>query len=162
VANPGDDPSQILLQAAIQRLIPHRYPFLFIDRVTEFIPGQRIAGLKHFAASDEVCQGDATGQGLVPATVLTEMVTQLGAILVYAQPHMAEKIAVILSVPYSRLLKPVYAGDSLRVEAEVLRMRQDFGEMVGRAYREDELVAEGQLRFAVAPVTVLQSRPGLV
>jgi 3-hydroxymyristoyl/3-hydroxydecanoyl-(acyl carrier protein) dehydratase len=158
VANTNDDPSQVLLQAAIQRLIPHRYPFLFIDRVIEFVPGQRIVGLKHFAASDEVCQGDTTGLGHVPATVLTEMVTQLGAILVYAQPHMAGKIAVILAIPSSRLLKPVHAGDSLRVEAEVLRMRQDFGEMVGKAYREGELVAEGQLRFAVAPATVMQLR----
>ena len=148
---------QVLLQAAIQQLIPHRYPFLFIDRVTEFTPGQRIVGVKHFAADDEACQGDTSGLGLVPTTILTEMVTQLGAILVYAQPHMAGKIAVILAIPSSRMLKPVHVGDTLRVEAEVLRMRQDFGEMVGKAYRDGELVAEGQLRFAVAPAAVMQS-----
>ena len=99
---------QVLLQAAIQQLIPHRYPFLFVDRVTAFVPGQRIAGVKHFTASDEVSQGNVAG--LVPTTILIEMVTQLGAVLVHAQPHMAGKIAVILSIPSARLLKPVYTG----------------------------------------------------
>jgi acyl dehydratase len=55
------------------------------------------------------------------------------------------------------MLMPVYTGDTLRVEAEVLRVRQDFGEMVGRAYRDGELVAEGRVRFAVAPAAVMQS-----
>ena len=146
---------QVLLQAAIQQLIPHRYPFLFVDRVTAFVPGLRIAGVKHFAASDEVCQGPVAG--LVPTSVLIEMVTQLGAVLVYARPHMAGKIAVILSIPSARMLKPVYTGDTLRVEAEVSRLRHDFGEMAGRAYRDGELVAEGQVRFAVAPASALRS-----
>ena len=146
---------QVLLQAAIQRLIPHRYPFLFVDRVTAFVPGQRIAGVKHFAASDQVSQG--TVAGLVPTSILIEMVTQLGAVLVHAQPHMTGKIAVILAIPSARMLKPVYTGETLRVEAEVLRFRRDFGEMVGRAYRDGELVAEGQVRFAMAPAAVMQS-----
>jgi 3-hydroxyacyl-[acyl-carrier-protein] dehydratase len=146
---------QVLLQAAIQQLIPHRYPFLLVDRVTAFVPGQRITGVKHFAADDEACQGH--GAGLVPTSILIEMVTQLGAILVHAQTQMAGKVAVILAIPSARLVKPVYAGDTLRVEAEVVRLRQDFGEMAGRAYRDDELVAEGQVRFALAPVAVLQS-----
>ena len=122
----------VLLQAAIQQLIPHRYPFLFVDRVTAFVPGQRIAGVKHFTASDEVSQGNLAG--LVPTTVLIEMVIQMGAVLVHAQPHMAGKIAVILAIPSARLLKPVYTGETLRIEAEVLRFRRDFGEMRGRAY----------------------------
>jgi 3-hydroxymyristoyl/3-hydroxydecanoyl-(acyl carrier protein) dehydratase len=146
---------QVLLQAAIQRLIPHRYPFLFVDRVTTFVPRQRIAGVKHFAVSDEVCQGNVAG--LIPTSVLIEMVTQLGAILVHSQPHMTGKIAVILAIPSARMVKPVYAGDTLRVEAEVSRLRQNFGEMAGRVYRDDELVAEGQVRFAVAPAAVMQS-----
>ncbi len=146
---------QVLLQAAIQRLIPHRYPFLFVDRVTAFVPGQRITGIKHFPADDAACQG--TPSGMVPTTLLIEMVTQLGAVLVHAQPHMAQKIAVMLAIPSAQLHKPVYAGDTLRVEAEVVRLRHDFGEMIGRAYRDNELVAEGQVRFAAAPAAVLGS-----
>ena len=146
---------QVLLQAAIQQLIPHRYPFLFVDRVTAFVPGQRITGVKHFTASDEVSHGSVDGH--IPTTILIEMVTQLGALLVHARPNMAGKIAVILSIPSARLVKPVYTGDTLRVEAEVLRFRQDFGEMMGRAYRDGELVTEGQVRFAVAPASAMQS-----
>ena len=152
---PNANADPILLQDAIQQLIPHRFPFLFVDRVTAFVPGQRIEGVKHFAASDEVSQGSASG--MVPTSILIEMITQLGALLVHAQPHMAGKIAVILTIPSARVVKPVYYGDTLQLEAEVTKMRRDFGELVGRAYRAGELVAEGQVRFAVAPQAMVAS-----
>ena len=78
------------------------------------------------------------------------MVTQLGAILVLERPQMEEKIAVIIQVPAARMISPVCFGDTLRVEAEVLKLRQSFGELRGAAYRNDIRVAEGQMRFAIA------------
>jgi 3-hydroxymyristoyl/3-hydroxydecanoyl-(acyl carrier protein) dehydratase len=139
-----------MFQSAIQRIIPHRYPFLLVDRVTEFVPGQRIAGIKTFTANGSESQGHAGGGPPVSAGILIEMVTQLGAILVLERPNMEGKIAVILQIPAARMLKPVLTGDVLLVEAEVVKFREKFGELRGAAYCQGERVAEGQMRFAVA------------
>jgi len=143
-------PMTPMFQSAIQRIIPHRYPFLLVDRVTEFEPGQRIAGIKTFTADGAESQGNACEAPTVSAGILIEMVTQLGAILVLERPNMEGKIAVILQIPAARMLKPVVTGDVLRVEAEVVKLRENFGELRGAAYCQGERVAEGQMRFAVA------------
>lgn len=137
-------------QSVIQRIIPHRYPFLLVDRVTEFVPGQRITGIKTFTCNEPQALGHFPEWPTVPAGILIEMVTQLGAILVLERPHMQGKIAVILQIPEAKMIEQVAFGDSLRVEAEVLKIRQSFGELRGAAYREGIRVAEGQMRFAIA------------
>jgi 3-hydroxymyristoyl/3-hydroxydecanoyl-(acyl carrier protein) dehydratase len=139
-----------LFQSAIQRILPHRYPFLLVDRVTELVPGQRIVGVKCFTGNEEPPLGYSPDSPQVPTGILLEAVTQLGAILVLERPEMAGKIAVILQIPSARLLQPVQPGDVLRLEAEVLKLGERFGELRGTAYREGELIAEGQMRFAVA------------
>jgi 3-hydroxymyristoyl/3-hydroxydecanoyl-(acyl carrier protein) dehydratase len=146
----NNPPSLPLMQAAIQRLLPHRYPFLLVDRVTEFVPGERIAAMKRFSINDDACQGYQSAAALVPLGVVLETVTQLGAVLVLERPAMAGKVALILQIPMARLLRPVAAGDTLRVEAEVIKMGERFGELRGTASREGELIAEGQMRFAIA------------
>jgi 3-hydroxymyristoyl/3-hydroxydecanoyl-(acyl carrier protein) dehydratase len=137
-------------QPFIQRIIPHRYPFLLIDRVTELVPGQRIVGIKNFTGNEEMPLGYSADSPLVPMGILLEAVTQLGAILVLEQPSMAGKIAMILQIPMATMHQIVRPGDSLRIEAEVVKMGERFGEMRGAAYRDGELVAEGQMRFAIA------------
>jgi 3-hydroxymyristoyl/3-hydroxydecanoyl-(acyl carrier protein) dehydratase len=137
-------------QSFIQRIIPHRYPFLLIDRVTELEPGRKIVGIKNFTGNEEMPLGYSADSPLVPMGILLEAVTQLGAILVLERPSMAGKIAMILQIPTATLHQIVRPGDSLRIEAEVVKMGERFGEMHGAAYRNDELVAEGQMRFAVA------------
>jgi 3-hydroxymyristoyl/3-hydroxydecanoyl-(acyl carrier protein) dehydratase len=139
-----------LFQSSIQRIIPHRYPFLLVDRVTEFIPATRITGVKTFTANEAEMPGHFPGNPIVPAGILIEMVTQLGAILVLERPEMQGKIAVILQIPAAKMILPVFFGDALRVEAEVLKLRQSFGELRGAAYRNNIRVAEGQMRFAIA------------
>ncbi len=142
--------SGALYQSTIQRILPHRYPFLLVDRVIEFVPGERIVGIKNFSADEFGFEGHFPGAPVAPAGILIEMVTQLGAILVLDRAGMADKVAVILHIPSARMLQPVEPGDMLRVEAEVVRLREDFGELRGAAYRQGELVAEGRMRFALA------------
>jgi 3-hydroxymyristoyl/3-hydroxydecanoyl-(acyl carrier protein) dehydratase len=153
------------LDNLIERVLPHRHPFLLVDRVTEFEPGRRIVGIKNFGANEEACQGYDPARMLVPAGILFEMVTQLGAILVLERPEMQGpgtqgKIPVILQIPAARLLEPVYLGDMLRVEAEAVKLRESFGELRGAAYREGKLVAEGQMRFAMASAADLLAGHG--
>jgi 3-hydroxymyristoyl/3-hydroxydecanoyl-(acyl carrier protein) dehydratase len=153
-----DAPAQsAFFQSAIQRVIPHRYPFLLVDRVTEFVPGERITGIKNFSAGDYAAQGQPDGLATAPVGILMEIVTQLGAILVLGRPEMSGKVAMILQIPQARMLRPVEAGDRLEVEARVVKMRENFGELQGAIHCEGELVAEGQMRFAIASAADLLS-----
>lgn len=150
MARPPDAPMIRFDQSAIQRILPHRYPFLLVDRVTELVPGQRIVGIKNFTGNEDTSLGYSPESPQVPMGILLEAVTQLGAILVLERPEMAGKIAVILQIPSATLHQIVRPGDTLRIEAEVLKMGERFGELRGAAYRDDVLIAEGQMRFAVA------------
>lgn len=135
---------------AVAAALPHRYPFLFVDAVSEFVPGQKIVALKHFSMNDRAATGNPPGVALIPTGVLLELVTQVGAVLVMERPEMQGKIAMILNVPSANILKPVEAGDTVRVEAEVIRMKTQMGELRGSIFRDNELVAEGQMRFGIA------------
>jgi 3-hydroxyacyl-[acyl-carrier-protein] dehydratase len=138
-----DSPPDIL------KILPHRYPFLFVDQVTEFIPGKRIAATKRFSAGDEASRGYLPASPIISVGILLELVTQLGAILVMERPEMAGKVAMILQIPAARLTQPVSPGDTLRVEAEVLKIGERLGELRGAILRAGELVAEGRVRFAI-------------
>jgi 3-hydroxyacyl-[acyl-carrier-protein] dehydratase len=139
-----DSPSDIL------RILPHRYPFLFVDQVTEFIPGQRIAATKRFSVDDEAPRGYLPASPIISVGILLELVTQLGAILVMERPEMAGKVAMIVQIPAAQLRKPVEPGDTLHVEAEVIKIGERLGELRGAIFRAGELMAEGRVRFAIA------------
>ena len=145
-----DDPMTSISLSALARVLPHRFPFLFVDQVAEFVPGQRIVAIKHFSVDDQVARGNPPGVAIIPTGVILELVTQVGAVLVMERPEMAGKIAMILHVPAARILKPIEAGDTVRVEAEVVRMKAQFGELRGSIFRDGERVAEGQMRFGIA------------
>ncbi|HKT10885.1 MAG TPA: 3-hydroxyacyl-ACP dehydratase FabZ [Terriglobia bacterium] len=137
-------------ESIIQRVLPHRYPFLLVDRVTHFTPGMEIQGIKNFTANEAMLPGHLPSSPVVPPGILLEAVTQLGAILVLEQPQMAGKIAMILQIPSARINRVVVAGDTVRFKATVLKLRETLGELRGEAWIDDELVAEGQMRFAIA------------
>jgi len=134
----------------ITRLLPHRFPFLFVDQVAEFTPGKRIVAVKHFSVSDQAARGNPPGLAIIPTGIILELVTQVGAVLVMGRPEMIGKIAMILFIPSARIIKTIEAGDTVRIEAEVLRMKAQFGELRGSILRDGELVAEGQMRFGIA------------
>ncbi|MGH9446310.1 MAG: 3-hydroxyacyl-ACP dehydratase FabZ family protein, partial [Terriglobia bacterium] len=136
--------------ANISRILPHRYPFLLIDRITEFVPATRIAGIKTFTANEFYQPGHFPGEPIVPCAILLEMTTQLGAVLVLERPEASGKIAMILHIPSARMYSCARPGDVLRAEARVLRLRAHSGELQGIVLRGEELVAEGQMRFAIA------------
>jgi len=132
------------------RILPHRFPFLFVDQVAEFVPGLRIVATKRFSFDDRAARGSPPGVTVIPTCVILELVTQVGAVLVMERPEMAGKIAMILHIPSARVIKPIQAGDTVRVEAEVVKMKAQFGELHGSIFRDGELVAEGQMRFGIA------------
>lgn len=145
----------------ILKILPHRYPFLFVDQVTDFVPGRRIVATKRFSADDEASRGFLPGCPVISVGVLLELVTQLGAVLVMERPEMAGKVAMILQIPDAQLSQPVVPGDTLRVEAEVLKLGERLGELRGAIYRGGEKVAEGRVRFAIVDEAQIRSQePG--
>lgn len=138
-------------QVFIQRVLPHKYPFLLVDRITEFVPGTRIAGLKTFSAGEWYGPGHFPGAPQIPCGILLEMTTQLGAVLVLERPEMAGKIAMILQIPSAEMRTTAQAGDALKAVAEVLKLRENIGELEGTVYRSNEIIASGRMRFAIAP-----------
>ena len=141
--NITDSPSTVLA------ILPHRYPFLFVDRVTEFTPGRRIAATKRFSVDDEAARGSLLPAPIVPIGILLELVTQVGAVLVMERPEMAGKVAMILQIPSARIQRPVEIGETVQVEAEVVKIGPRLGELRGAILHEGQLVAEGNMRFAI-------------
>lgn len=139
-----------LQHSAVERILPHRYPFLLVDRVTELVPGVRITGVKHFSGGDQSAQGHFPDLPVVPTAIMLELVTQLGAVLVLERPEMRDKIAMILQIPSAQMIEPVHPGETVHVQAEVIKMRESLGELKGTIYRDGRLVAEGQMRFGIA------------
>ncbi len=134
----------------IHDVLPHRYPFLLIDRVTEFESGVRIRGIKHFTRNEPQFGGHFPHYPQVPGGILIEAVTQLGAVLVLERPGMEGKIAMILQIPSARMLRPIEPGECVEFEATVIKMRENLGELRGTGRIGGEIVAEGQMRFAIA------------
>jgi 3-hydroxyacyl-[acyl-carrier-protein] dehydratase len=137
-------------ESIIQRVLPHRYPFLLVDRVTAFTPGVEIHGIKNFTANEAMLLGHSPSSPVVPPGLLLEAVTQLGAILVLERPEMKGKIAIILQIPSASINRIVVPGETVRFVARVLKLRETLGELRGEAWIGDELVADGQMRFAIA------------
>jgi 3-hydroxyacyl-[acyl-carrier-protein] dehydratase len=151
MANQTQQEASPSFDSIIQRVLPHRYPFLLVDRVTGFTPGVEIHGVKNFTANEAMLLGHSPSLPVVPSGILLEAVTQLGAILVLARPEMKDKVAMTLQIPAAHIHRLVVPGDVVRFEARVLKLRETLGELHGAAYIENELVAEGQMRFAIAP-----------
>jgi len=150
MADPTPQRPDASLESIIQHTLPHRYPFLLVDRVTGFTPGVEIHGIKNFTVNEAMLLGYSPSSPVVPPGILLEAVTQLGAILVLERPQMAGKIAMILQIPSARINRMVVPGDAVHFKARVLKLRETLGELRGEAWIGNELAAEGQMRFAIA------------
>ena len=137
--------------AAIERILPHRYPFLLVDRVTEFEPDKRIVGIKNVSLNERYLAHRPGEPPVLPPTILTEAVAQVGAILILAKPENREKLIYFLGIERVRYHRPVHPGDVVVIEATVDRLRSRMGQLTGCARVRDEVVVEGTMAFALGP-----------
>lgn len=137
--------------SAIERILPHRYPFLLVDRITEFEPDRRIVGIKNVSINERYLSSSPGGDGrpALPPTLLTEVVAQVGAILILAKPEYRELLIFFRGIERVRYRGRVYAGDVLEVEARVKRLRNRMGVLEGRARVGSRIVANGTMTFAL-------------
>lgn len=135
----------------VAAILPHRYPFLLVDRVVEIEAGRRIVALKNVTANEPFFSGHFPGRPLMPGVLLCEAVAQAGGILAHAtDPHTLGpgKIAMLTGLDHARFRQTVTPGDQLRLEVEVVRRRGAFWKMRGAVVVEGKIVAE--LEFTLA------------
>lgn len=136
---------------AISRILPHRYPFLLVDRVTEFEVDRRIVGIKNISSNERYLWQRPGERPVLPPTILTEAVAQVGAILILAKPENREKLIYFMGIERVRYRRPVHPGDVVVIEATVRRLRSRMGVLEGVARVGDNVVAEGTMTFALGP-----------
>lgn len=136
---------------AIERILPHRYPFLLVDRIIEFEVDRRIVGIKNVSQNERYLTRTPGERPTLPPTILTEAVAQVGAIMILAKPENREKLIFFMGIERVRYRRPVYAGDVVEIEARVIRLRSRMGVLHGIARVEGRVVAEGTMTFALGP-----------
>lgn len=127
----------------IKSVIPHRHPMLLVDRVLEIEPGRRIVAIKDVDAEEEVFAGHFPGHPVMPGVFLVEGMAQAGGILLlHDDPDREHKLLYFMSLDRARFRKPVFPGDQVRYEVEIVRRRRNHCKLSGRALVDDKLVAE--------------------
>ncbi|MDH4235819.1 MAG: 3-hydroxyacyl-ACP dehydratase FabZ [Nitrospira sp.] len=143
-------------QVEIQGLLPHRYPFLLVDRVKELEPGRRIVALKNVTINEPFFQGHFPGRPIMPGVLILEAMAQAGGVLVFKSGESSGKPVVYLTgIEEARFRRPVVPGDQLRFEIDVLKKRPPFWKMQGKAFVDDEMVCE-----AVVTAMVTEEKAG--
>lgn len=133
----------------IQNLLPHRYPFLLVDRIEEVGDG-KIVGIKNVSINEEFFQGHYPGHPIMPGVLIIESMAQVGGFLMMKDLENPEdKLPFFAGIDRARFRRPVVPGDQLRIVGEMLKSRGNIAKISAKAYVDDELAAEAELMFAI-------------
>lgn len=135
--------------SAIERILPHRYPFLLVDRIIEFEPDVRIVGIKNVTLNERYLIHAPGQPPVMPPTILTEAVAQVGAILILAKPENRQRLIYFRSIEKVRYRRTVHPGDVVEIEARVRRLRSRMGQLEGVARVDGAVVVQGSMTFAL-------------
>lgn len=133
----------------ILQVIPHRYPFVLLDRILELEKGKRAVGIKNVTMNEPFFPGHFPGRPVMPGVLILEAMAQVGAVALLSLPENAGKVALFAGVDEVRFRRQVIPGDQLRLEVEILKVRGSIGKGRAKAYVGENLAAEGELIFAL-------------
>jgi beta-hydroxyacyl-ACP dehydratase FabZ len=129
----------------IMQLLPHRYPFLLVDRVLEFEPSKRVVGIKNVTSNEPFFVGHFPGKPIMPGVLIVEAMAQTGGILAFKSfPEMKGSV-LFIGIDNARFRRPVIPGDQLKMVVDVVKHKKEIWVFEGKAYVGDELVAEAKI-----------------
>lgn len=134
----------------IQNIIPHRYPFLLVDKIIELEEGKRAVGLKNVSINEPFFQGHFPGYPVIPGVLIIEALAQVGAIAMLSLEENKGKIGLFAGIDDVRFRRQVVPGDTLKLVCEMTALKRGIGKAHAAAYVGDEVAAEGDLMFALA------------
>ena len=140
----------VLDALALQTILPHRYPFLLVDKILEIEPGERVVGIKNVTINEPFFQGHFPGHPIMPGVLILEAMAQTGGILLLqADTDPQSKLVYFTGLDKVKFRKPVRPGDQLRFEMKMLKLRRNICKMSGQAFVDGQLVCEAELAAAV-------------
>ena len=139
---------------AIQQIIPHRYPFLLIDRIIELVPGERAVGLKNVSADEPFFEGHFPGYPVMPGVLIVESMAQTAAVMMLAGENGSgpRRIPLFAGMEKVKFRRPVVPGDQLRLELSMLQQRAGTCRLAGRALVGEDLAAQAQILAVIREV----------
>lgn len=147
---PDSGPPAVFNIIDILKILPHRYPFLLVDRVLELEPEKRIVGLKNVTINEPFFQGHFPGAPVMPGVLIIEAMAQVAGIMTFINmPEGHRKLVYFTGIENAKFRRPVIPGDQLRLEMVLVNRKNHFGTMSGRATVDGRLVAEATVRFAI-------------
>ena len=133
----------------IMKILPHRYPFLLVDRVISMESGKKITAIKNVTINENFFNGHFPGKPVMPGVLIIEAMAQVGGIMMLSAPQNRGKIAYFMAINEAKFRKVVAPGDQLIIEVEAGKIKSRTGQVFGKAYVNGKLVAEGELMFAL-------------
>lgn len=133
----------------IMEILPHRYPFLLVDKIVEFEEGVRAVGIKNVTVNEPFFQGHFPGRPIMPGVLICEALAQVGAVVILSAPEFKDKLAVFTGINNFKFRHQVVPGETLRLEAELTKMRGSMGKAEVCAYVDDAVAAKGEISFAL-------------
>lgn len=129
----------------IQAILPHRYPFLLIDKVIAFEAGKSARGVKNVTVNEPFFPGHFPGHPIMPGVLIVEAMAQVGGVLAFKSADVSNKVVYFMGIDKARFRKPVYPGDTLELQLNVTKSRGNIWGFKGEAFVGDSLVAEAEL-----------------
>ncbi|MBI5198883.1 MAG: 3-hydroxyacyl-ACP dehydratase FabZ [Nitrospirae bacterium] len=138
----------------ILKTLPHKYPFLLIDKILELEPGKRVVGIKNVTINEPFFQGHFPEYPIMPGVLIIEAMAQLGGVLAFKSNDEKDKLVYFLGIDKAKFRKPVFPGDQIRLEVELIQQRVNVWKLKGSAFVEDKLVCEAELMAMITDKTL--------